>query len=353
MKTSVLSREATRRKRQNNVKMDDHKAKRAEILFFYDARLCNPNGDPDENRPRKDELTERIFVTEFRLKRTIRDYLKKVPNQRIFMRQELRSEDGLELKYIQDLASDYFENGTISKEKKQLLIRDHIDMKLFGILFVIPKKKRGDDSQQTGKANFKQVGPVQFSIGESLNKVDEIRIGMTRVVPNTGEDAKGGTFGEKFVVRYAFIQFHGFVNNNVAEDVQLEEGEIKLMLTAIWKGTESLSTSSKFGQKSRLIFKVNYKKDGYIGDLDLKCKLEPNHEKLENITQTVLNVTDLLNTFKENNDIIESVEYYYDPQLICKNIENTGNFGAILGEWAKGKSISLIPLSLNAKADSV
>lgn len=29
--------------------------KNSEILFTYDAKLCNPNGDPDEeNRPRMD-----------------------------------------------------------------------------------------------------------------------------------------------------------------------------------------------------------------------------------------------------------------------------------------------------------
>jgi hypothetical protein len=34
-------------------------AKRAEILFSYDARMSNPNGDPDENRPRIDKITKR------------------------------------------------------------------------------------------------------------------------------------------------------------------------------------------------------------------------------------------------------------------------------------------------------
>ena len=62
-------------------------AKRAEIVFYYDARLSNPNGDPDENRPRIDKLTQKNYVTEFRLKRTIRDYLTKVMNMKIFMRQ--------------------------------------------------------------------------------------------------------------------------------------------------------------------------------------------------------------------------------------------------------------------------
>jgi hypothetical protein len=75
MKTSTMNRETKGRKHPDIDNADNHKAKRAEILFFYDAKLRNPNGDPDENRPRKDELTERIFVTEFRLKRTIRDYL--------------------------------------------------------------------------------------------------------------------------------------------------------------------------------------------------------------------------------------------------------------------------------------
>ena len=60
------------------------------------------------------------------------------------------------------------------------------------------------------------------------------------------------------------------------------------MLIAMWKGTNSLSTSSKYGQQSRLLVKINYKDDGYIGDLDLKCKLETNAEPMENISQVRL-----------------------------------------------------------------
>jgi Cas7 group CRISPR-associated protein Csh2 len=49
---------------------------RSEILFLYDAKRCNPNGDPlDANRPRIDEESGRCLVTDVRLKRTIRDYL--------------------------------------------------------------------------------------------------------------------------------------------------------------------------------------------------------------------------------------------------------------------------------------
>lgn len=47
----------------------------SEILYLYDARLCNPNGDPDEeNRPRMDYDTGRNLVSDVRLKRYLRDY---------------------------------------------------------------------------------------------------------------------------------------------------------------------------------------------------------------------------------------------------------------------------------------
>jgi CRISPR-associated protein Csh2 len=49
---------------------------RAELLFLYDVKDANPNGDPlDENKPRIDEETGVNIVTDVRLKRTIRDYL--------------------------------------------------------------------------------------------------------------------------------------------------------------------------------------------------------------------------------------------------------------------------------------
>ena len=55
---------------------------RYEILFLYEARDCNPNGDPlDENRPRTDPETGEATVSDVRIKRTVRDYfLHQVPD---------------------------------------------------------------------------------------------------------------------------------------------------------------------------------------------------------------------------------------------------------------------------------
>jgi CRISPR-associated protein Csh2 len=311
-------------------------AKRAEILFYYDAKMSNPNGDPDENRPRIDRITKKNYVTEFRLKRTIRDYLFKVLNKKIFMRQELASPKSLALKEIEDLASDYITKGAGGGKKPEVnrtkLLKDHIDIKLFGILFAV------------GDLHFKQIGPVQYSIGQSLNKVEEIQIRMTRIVP-TKAGAESGTFGEKYVVRYSFIEFHGFVNNNVAKEVDLSEEDVNNMLVAMWKGTSSLSTSSKFGQQSRLLIKVNYKNDGYIGDLDLKCKLEANTDPLESISQVSLDINELFDILSRNKDIIDSVEYEDSAELICKSNKES-NFEELVKDWARKNSIRVSRLNL-------
>lgn len=48
----------------------------SEILLIYEAKLCNPNGDPDmENRPRIDPKTNINLVSDVRLKRFFRDYI--------------------------------------------------------------------------------------------------------------------------------------------------------------------------------------------------------------------------------------------------------------------------------------
>lgn len=312
-------------------------AKRAEILYLYDCRMANPNGDPEENRPRIDRDTGKNLVTEFRLKRTIRDYLYKVWGIKTFMRQELAYSKGLVLKTIEDLATEYIvrvpgkpKESTIDSIK---LLKDHIDIKLFGILFA------------AGDIHFKKIGPVQFSIGQSLNKVQEIPIRMTRVIP-TKMGAESGTFGDKSILRYSFIEFHGFVNNNVAKDMGLTEEEVKIMLTAMWKGTNDLSTSSKFGQQSRLLVKVNLKDDGYIGDLDLKCKLHTEVEVLEDITQLKLDINQLLRILEQNMDIIESIEYEYSPLLTCIDEKSEGNFEQVITQWSKHSKVKTKWLNL-------
>jgi CRISPR-associated protein Csh2 len=323
--------------------MKKEDAKRSEFLFCYDARMSNPNGDPDENRPRIDPISGRNLVTEFRLKRTIRDYLQKHKEGTIFIREEIDGKGTR--KTIEELASPYINEveGAEKSRKKgktidpKKLISAHIDIRLFGLLFAVED------------IHFKQVGPVQFAIGQSLNKVQELPVRITRVVP-TKIEAKAGTFGEKSILRYSFIAFHGFLNNFVATEVNLSEEDVTKMMRGLWYGTNELSTTSKYGQISRLLLRVNYKRDqSYIGDLDRYIRLEKskddvNLDRLDDISQIVLNVDNLLNILETNKDEIESLEYAANNDLVIKYDNKTDNARAILKEWSEKTKIRLVNL---------
>lgn len=301
-------------------------AKRSEFLFLYDTRMANPNGDPDENRPRIDPYSGRNLVTEYRLKRTVRDYLKD-QKERIFIREDLNG-DGSR-KTIEELAKPYIKEE--KKEKtvdktvdKTRLIGEHIDVRLFGLLFAVPN------------ATFKSVGPVQFSIGQSLNKVQEIVVRNTRVVP-TKEGAEAGTFGEKTILRYSLIMFHGFLNQVVAKDVNLAEDDVNKMMMAMWHGTNNLSTSSKFGQASRFLLRVIYSDDrGYIGDLDRGIVLK-NTENIEDISQAGIDASKLFSMLTDNKGKIAEIQFGCQDNIVLAN--GTDNLKTLTSNWAKDNGI--------------
>lgn len=296
-------------------------ARRSEFLFLYDTRMANPNGDPDENRPRIDPYSGKNLVTEYRLKRTIRDYLKN-QGENIFMREDL-NKDGTR-KTIEKLAEPYI-NGE-KKEKninRDKLIDDHIDIRLFGLLFAV------------SDVTFKSVGPVQFSIGQSLNKVQEILVRNTRIVP-TKEGAEAGTFGEKTILRYSLIVFHGFLNQVAAKDLHLTEDDVEKMMLAMWHGTNNLSTSSKFGQAARFLLRVIYSDDkAYIGDLDRGIALTKT-EDLEDISQAGVDPTRLLSMLTENRRKIAEIQFgCHDNTILANNTD----LKTIIVKWAEGNGI--------------
>jgi len=318
-------------------------AVRSEFLFCYDARMCNPNGDPDDNRPRIDRATGRNLVTEFRLKRTIRDYLQKQMKRSIFLREEVANVRG-DLKQIEDLAAPEIEEFTKKRKSiRDTLLEKYVDLRLFGLLFAV---KGIEEKGKKIDLHFKQTGPVQFAIGQSLHEVEEMPLRMTRIVP-TREEAKAGAFGEKSILRYSFIAFHGFLNDHVAEEVNLSEEDVSDMMRAMWFGTTDLSTTSKYGQQSRLLLRVKYKNPcTYIGDLDRtiapKCNVEM--KKLENISQIVLNLSSLLKVLSDSKEDLQEVEWACDNDLSCERDDTSGSFGELIQAWERKTGVSTVNL---------
>ena len=278
---------------------------KSEIIFCYDIKDANPNGDPtDSNKPRIDEETNINIVTDVRLKRTIRDYLYEYKGYNgidagdIFVR-ELKSKNKKE--GIKDGKARSEDFGSSTEE----ILDKCIDIRLFG--GVLPLKK---DS-------ITFTGPIQFQMGRSMHEVEMKYIKGTGAFASQ-DGKKQKTFREEYILPYSFINFYGIINDRAAEHTNLDEQDIDLLLEGMWEGTKNLITRSKFGQMPRLLVKINYNKEGFfIGDVNKYIKLvtELRDEKIRDVEDFQLDVSKLINILNKYNDKIESIEYIVDERL--------------------------------------
>lgn len=301
--------------------MSDIISSRSELIFLYDVKDSNPNGDPlDENKPRIDEETGVNLVTDVRLKRTIRDFLYNFKGEEIFVR-EIEDDEG----HIQDAklrAEDFLIKDGKPVEKKNLnlsqmkelidnnVLNECIDVRLFGVTLPIEKDTKT-------KSSITHTGPVQFKIGRSLHKV------FTKHFRGTGafasqKGAEQKTFREEDFLPYSLICFYGIINENAAKETKLTEDDVKLLLDGMWNGTKSLISRSKVGQVPRLMLKVNYKEANYhIGDLNnmLKLDSEVSDDEIRDISQFKLDISQLINVLSKNNKMVNDVEYRIDDRV--------------------------------------
>lgn len=285
---------------------------RSEILFLYDAKRCNPNGDPlDANRPRIDEETGHCLVTDVRLKRTIRDYL--LENG---YNGEEDSQGDIFIREVGGKPVTGYKRSESYANRDEYLTK-FIDVRLFGGVSApkIPrdvaaadKKEKDKKSKQTvvdegddtgntvndepvdASKTFHFTGPVQFGMGRSLNRVQENFIKGTGAF-TTDEKSIQKTFREEYNITYGLIAFHGVINEQAAKYVRTTQEDIALLMDAIWDGTKSLLTRSKKGHMPRLLIKIDYKDGFFIGDLAERLKLMPVPGKREEIYEDIEDFT--------------------------------------------------------------
>ncbi|MBA7544939.1 hypothetical protein ES705_37301 [subsurface metagenome] len=299
---------------------------RSEIVFLYDIKDTNPNGDPgNDNMPRIDEETFINIVTDVRLKRTIRDYLMDFKGEEIFIK-EITNEDGT----IQDAkarANNFLEKIDIKEEGfnkqkeeiKKAILERCVDVRLFGatIPLEIPVKKGDKTENVTGSITL--TGPVQFRMGRSLHKVELKHIKGTGAFASK-KGATQKTFREEDILPYSLISFYGIINENAAKHTLLTEDDILLLLEGIWNGTKNLISRSKVGQMPRLLLKVNYKGDDYhLGDLDKLIKIKDIknivEEKIRDINDIELDATELVKTINSHKEKIDSIDLKIDDRV--------------------------------------
>lgn len=322
--------------------------KRSELVFIYDIKDANPNGDPlDSNKPRIDEETGINIVTDVRFKRTIRDYLHDYKGfngengKDIFVREikyDLESiQDAkmraLDFVYPNENTTDEhktvienFMNKKIKKEEFEIikqnvsenLLNKAIDVRLFGatVPFEIKRSHFSDyDKDITSSITF--TGPVQFQMGRSLHSVEIKYIkGTGAFASKAGSQQK--TFREEYILPYSLIGFYGIINENAAAITKLTEEDVNLLIEGMWYGTKNLITRSKIGQTPRLLLKINYSEKNYfIGEVKNYIKLisDKRDEEIRDPEDYQLDFTELLTVLREYKDKIESIDYLIDSRL--------------------------------------
>ncbi len=270
--------------------------KRSELLFLYDVKWGNPNGDPlDENKPRMDETTDTLIVTDVRLKRTIRDYLKEFHDEKLWV-----SGDAVSPK---DRAKE------LGIENKEDAIKRCIDVRLFGA--VIPVK-------QKGALEMSLTGPVQFRYGRSLHRVKWEFVQGTAAFLSK-EKSKQRSFREEYVVPYVLIAFYGVINDRAAQTTNLSNEDVSKLIEGMWLGTKNLITRSKTEHTPRLLIKVDYK-DGvkyHHGELDYLIKLVSNKDDFEirDVSDYYLELSELSKSLKSIADKIDTIWFVKNPRL--------------------------------------
>jgi len=271
----------------------------SEILFIYDAKMTNPNGDMDnENKPRMDYDTNTNLVSDVRLKRYIRDYYETVENKEIF---------------ITSGAKDAKDRAKQMKDKK-LSYTDLIDIKLFGGVYAA---EGGNDHL---------TGPVQFNWGYSLNPVE-----LNESSTITSSFSKGEGIGKDYRVKYSLLAFSGSVNSSVAEYSTLQEEELAHFDEVVVKSLFYARTRSKIGQTPRLYMRVEMNGERFLKDLREYVSLKYNVDKeflVRNIGDIELNLEKLTEYLKANKEAISKIKIWVDDQIkISPNLEQIKSIG--------------------------
>jgi CRISPR-associated protein Csh2 len=272
----------------------------SEILLIYEARLCNPNGDPDdENKPRIDPRTGTNLVSDVRLKRFFRNHISHTYGENYVW---VNTVDGKHVDATQRLASmSGGAGGKDESEKKKLVFENCIDARLFGA--VIPLK--GESEGRGQSLSF--TGPVQFSWGYSLHPVELVdSASITSVFKGRTTQGEAGTIGKDWRLYYSLIAFYGVVSRTRASNTGLNEDDVRILDNMLWVAiSQDATTRSKIGHKPHLYLRTENDEDLFFGDLRKYVDVTYDSSK------PIRSLSDLNISFNRLGDKLKSVTTVY------------------------------------------
>jgi CRISPR-associated protein Csh2 len=287
---------------------------RREFVFCYDIKMGNPNGDPDENRPRV--LPDKThYVTDVRLKRFGRDYFKS-QGQEILVDTIEGKTTNLTGRIAAYLAAKELPQceGT---ELVRILLDAFIDARLFGSSFAFKKHDKWEPTAEPKTL----TGAVQIAHGEVKHKAQEVDINGTSVF-GSEEGKTQGTFTTYYALRYGLIGYNGVANQHSAKVSRMTDTDYDALLKALWYGVRSAgNTRTKRGQVPRLLVSVVYKpkEEFQFGNLCDYVKLTGTNGKKEEEWSSpedyTVDLTTLVERLRAQAPRIDRVEYCVSPAV--------------------------------------
>lgn len=280
-------------------KVELQSARHSELLFIWDAKMCNPNGDMEmDNAPRYDEADKKAVVSDVRIKRTIRDDLQNRCQEPIFVN------NGETVQSAEVRFDDIKKNFVNCTEKEVFL--SCLDNRLFGGI--------------APKSQIQVIGPVQFSWSKSLNRTETVSSQGTGAFGKDGN--KNYTFRVDNYIPYGLFATYATINEMNAKKSGTTEDDVKKMINSLWNGTKNLNTRSKTGQKPRILIRVFQKDYHFIGLMDELVELKGNDsDSIRSFNEVELDFSALNKALLSK--MVESVEVYYDisAEKIAKSIK--------------------------------
>jgi CRISPR-associated protein Csh2 len=287
---------------------------RREFVFLYDIKMGNPNGDPDENRPRV--LPDKThYVTDVRLKRFVRDYLKMQGHEILVDSIEGKTTNltGRVAAYLDANKRPRCEGA----ELVNILLNAFIDARLFGSSFAFKKQDKWEPTAEPKTL----TGAVQIAHGEVKHKAQEVDINGTSVF-GSDEEKRQGTFTTYYALRYALIGFNGVASQHSARVSRMTDDDYSTLLRAMWYGVRSAgNTRTKRGQVPRLLVSVAYRpgEEFQFGNLCDYVTLTGRNGKVEQEWSSpadyTIDLTTLAQRLQEQAPRIERVEFCASPDV--------------------------------------
>lgn len=249
-----------------------------------------------------------VYATDKALKYSVRNYFKKVLNEKVFYFKTLTSE--MSPRTLDETYEKYFGKFPDVKDKVKLRldvlknILNVLDVRLFGGTYA-------------GKTNISIHGTCQITHG--VNRFDENVIYSEQIMSpfrNPGEkntDSTMTTLGNQSKLQEGHYVHHFSVNpQNIAEDAErvenlgLSDDDINKLKEGLCKGATYYDSAAKSGTENELLLWVQLKEGSKI--------VLPSFVELVNVNENkeidLEKITELLSK-EQIKDEIEKIEIYY------------------------------------------